>query len=149
MSACTGAIVHSRSRAREEDASAAVVSSNVLLAIVNARGVIDGESAAPFARELGQAVDAGATKLLVDLTQTNEVTTAGMNTMLAARQRLVADGGEIAVALPPAIGRQFEALGLDRRFRLAEDRAHAARLLGLLGEGSPGAGAPAPHAHAA
>jgi anti-anti-sigma regulatory factor len=120
------------------------------MAIVNAHGVIDAGSVAPLANELGRAVQAGATKVLVDLTEADEVTTAGMNSLLAVRQRLVGRG-DVAVALPPRIERQFETLGLDRRFLLARDRTHGARLLGLVGgETSPEAGAPAPrHAHAA
>jgi anti-anti-sigma regulatory factor len=150
MSARTAAILHPRFRAQNAKAPGSVVSSNVLLAIVNARGVIDAGSVAPFAYELGHAVEAGATKILVDLTQVDEVTTACLNALLAVRQRLVASGGLIAVALSPWIGRQFEALGLGRRFLLAADRAEAARLLGLVDGGTPRAGAPAPrHAHAA
>jgi anti-anti-sigma regulatory factor len=122
------------------------------MAIVNARGVIDAGSAAPFARELASAVQAGATKVLVDLTQAGDVTTAAMNSLLAVRQRLVGRGGEVAVALPPRLERQFATLGLDRRFLLAADRAAAAQLLGLVGVSSPEAevGALAPrHARAA
>jgi len=147
----TATLDHPRSRAHAAEAASSVVSLNVLMAIVNARGVIDAGSAPPFAHELGRAVQAGATKVLVDLTQADEVTTAGMNSLLAVRQRLVARGGEVAVALPPAVARQFVTLGLDRRFLLAGDRTDAARLLGLVGGvTSPEAGAPAPpQAHAA
>jgi anti-anti-sigma regulatory factor len=150
MSARIAAILKHGSRADEADARAPVVSSNVLLSIVNARGVLDSGSAVPLSRELRQSVEAGATKLLVDLTQADEVTTACINTMLDVRQRLVARGGEIAVALPPWLRRQFESLGLGRRFHLAEDRTEAARLLGLVGDGSFDAGSSVPrHAHAA
>ncbi len=150
MSARTAAILHPRFRAHDAKAPGSVVSSNVLLAIVNARGVIDAGSVAPFASELGHAVEAGATKILVDLTQVDDVTTACMNALLAVRQQLVESGGQIAVALPPWIVRQFETLGLDRRLLLAPDRTSAARRLGLVDGSTPRVGAPAPrHAHAA
>ena len=150
MSARATAILHPRARASEAGAPASVVSSKVLMAIVNARGVIDAGSVAPFARELASAVEAGATKVLVDLTQVDDLTTAALNSLLAVRHRLVRRGGEVAVALPPRLERQFATLGLDRRFLLAADRAGAARLLGLVGGSSPEAGSPAPrHAHAA
>jgi anti-anti-sigma regulatory factor len=148
MSARPAAVLHRRSRPREEQAPA-VVSSNVLVAIVNARGVIDASGVPALARELDSAVDAGATKLIVDLTQAEEVTTACMNALLAVRQRLAGSGGRIAIALPAWISRRFQTLGLGRRFLLVESRSDAARLLGLV-ESTPRAGAPAPrHAHAA
>jgi anti-anti-sigma regulatory factor len=127
----------------------AVVSSNVLLAIVNASGVIDAASVGPFERELANAVSAGATKLLVDLTRAEEVTTAGMNALLGVRGCLAAVGGQVAVVLPPAIRWSFGVLGLDRRFLVADDRTEGARLLGLMGGAEPESGAPAPRARAA
>jgi anti-anti-sigma regulatory factor len=148
MSARPAAILRTRSRPRDREAPA-VVSSNVLVAIVNARGVIDAAGVPPLARELDNAVDAGATKLIVDLTQAEEVTTACMNALLAVRQRLAGRGGRIAVALPAWISRQFQTLGLGRRFLLVESRTDAAQLLGLV-ENTPRAGAPPRrHAHAA
>jgi anti-anti-sigma factor len=118
----------------------AAVSSRVVMAIVNARGIIDANHVEPFARELMHAADAGATKLLVDLSHAEEVTTAGMNALLAARQRVLAHGGEIAVVLPRGLRRRFEALQLDRRFLLAADRLQAAQLLGLAAASRPSVG---------
>jgi anti-anti-sigma regulatory factor len=114
------------------DAPTAVVSSNVLVAIVNARGVVDAAGAVRLEQELGRALDAGATRLIVDLIHTSTPTTACMNALLAARQRALAAGGTVAVAVPPRVERQFETLGLDRRFLLATDRSDAARKLGLI-----------------
>lgn len=125
-----------------------LVSSNVLLAIVNARGVIDAGTVEPFEQELGRAVRAGATKLLVDLTRADEVTTAGMNALLGVRQRLIEAGGQVAVVLSQPICRTFEILGLDRRLLIAGDRTQAARLLGLTAV-EPESGALEPRARAA
>jgi anti-anti-sigma regulatory factor len=119
------------------------------MAIVNARGVIDGRTVAPFARELAHSTGAGATRLLVDLSRADDVATAGLNALLAARQRLLDGGGRIAVVLSPAMRTRFRALGLDSRFQLARDRMHAARLLGLGDAAPPRTDAPRPHAHAA
>jgi anti-anti-sigma factor len=130
------------------DAPAAVVSSNVLVAIVNADGPIDVAGAATLERELGRALDAGATRIIVDLAQAEAVTTAGLNALLAARQGVLASGGQVAVVLPPRIERQFVTLGLDRRFALAASRIDAARRLGLANDRPPVGSAPR-HAHAA
>lgn len=126
-----------------------LVSPGVLLAIVNARGAIDATSVAPFARELTRTIAAGASRLLVDLSRAEDVTTACMNTLLAARQRLFGREGRIAVVVSPRMRRRFETLGLDRRFLVADDRMQAVRLLGLGEPGSPRTNAPRPHAHAA
>ncbi len=122
--------------------------SSVLVALVHARGSVDRARSGPFRRELERSVDAGATKLLVDLSDADDVTTAGMNALLAARQRLLERGGQIAVVLPERLRRRFEVLHLGRRFLLAADRQRAARLLGLV-SASGELGHRAPHAHAA
>jgi len=67
-----------------------VVSSRVVVAIVSARGIIDADHVGPFARELMRAAGAGVIKLLVDLSRAEEVTTAGMNALLAADRRQAA-----------------------------------------------------------
>jgi anti-anti-sigma regulatory factor len=125
------------------------VSSGVLVALVNAWGVIDERTVGPFARELASAVKAGAIRLLVDLSRADDLATSCLNTLLAARQQVLGRGGRIAVVLSPAMRRRFEALGLDRRFLVADDRLQAARLLGLVDGGASGAGSPRPHARAA
>lgn len=126
-----------------------LVSSGVLMAIVNARGVLDAQNVSPLAREVGRALEAGATRLLVDLSHADDVATACQNTLLAARQRLFSRGGRVAVVLSPAMRRRFGVLGLDQRFLLARDRMHAVQLLGLADPAPPRTDAPRPHAHAA
>jgi len=107
--------------------------SGILMAIVHARGVIDAEHVEPFARELGRGVEAGATNVIVDLSSAEEVTTAGMNALLAARQSLVERGGQIAVVTSHWLRLRLEVLQLERRFLLADDRLQAVQLLGLAG----------------
>jgi anti-anti-sigma factor len=126
-----------------------VVSPGVLVAIVNAGGTIDGGSVAAFEHEVGRTVDAGASRLLVDLSRADDIATAGMNTLLAARQRLFDRGGRIALVLSPRLRRRFQTLGLDRRFLLADNRLQAVRQLGLGDTAPPRTHAPRPHAHAA
>jgi anti-anti-sigma regulatory factor len=125
-----------------------LVPAGVLVAIVNAGGAVDGEVVEPFEREVARSLDAGATRLLVDLSRADDVTTPCMNTLLAARQRLFGSG-RIAVVLSPRMRRRFEALGLARRFLIADDRLQAVRLLGLGDTVAPRTSAPRPHAHAA
>ena len=126
-----------------------VVSPGVLVAIVNAGGTIDAGSVASFEHEVGRALEAGATRLLVDLSRADDITTVGMNTLLAARQRLFGRCGRIAVVLPPRLRRRFQTLGLEGRFLLADNRLQAVRQLGLGDTAPPRTHAPRPHAHAA
>src|SRR5712692_2847224 len=109
MSAGNAATLHPWARSRRGSPRASgvsfpeaepAVSSGVLVAIVNARGVIDAGHVGRFVRELSPAVGAGATRLLLDLRQAEEVTTAGMHALLAARQSMFERAGQIAVVLP-------------------------------------------------
>jgi len=106
-------------------------SSSVLAAVVPAGGVIDAMHVEPLVAELTGAMDAGATKLLVDLSEAETVTAAGMNALLAARQRLIGTGGRISVVLPRALRRRFHTMQLDRRLLVASDRLQAVTKLGL------------------
>jgi anti-anti-sigma regulatory factor len=138
-----------RSEAADGAAANGFVSPGVLVAIVNAAGEIDGSTVAPFEREVTQSLDAGATRMLVDLSRAEDVTSACMNTLLAARQRLFGRG-LIAVVLSSPMRHRFQTLGLDHRFLLADSRLHAVRLLGLGDSAAPPrTHAPRPHAYAA
>lgn len=138
-----------RSRSAGGASADALVSRGVLVAIVNAAGEIDESTVSPFAHEVARTLDAGASRLLVDLSRADDVASAGMNALLVARQRLFGRGGRIAVVLSPRLRRRFQTLGLDRRFLLADDRLQAVRLLGLGETAPPRTNAPQPHAHAA
>jgi anti-anti-sigma regulatory factor len=111
------------------------VSSGVLVAIVKAGGYIDAYRADAFGDQLNEAIDAGASRLLVDLSQAEELTTAAINALLAARQQLIGREGRIAVVLPYRLRRRFLCLQLDRRFLLASNRQEAAELLGVAAGG--------------
>jgi anti-anti-sigma regulatory factor len=124
------------------------VSPGVLVAIVNAAGDIDGSTVVPFEREVERTLEAGATRMLVDLSRADDLTSTCMNALLSARLRLFGRG-RIAVVLSPRMRHHFRTLGLDGRFLLADSRLHAVRLLGLGDPGAPRTHAPRPHAHAA
>jgi anti-sigma B factor antagonist len=136
-------------QARPLEDTAEPVSAGVLLAIVNAHGVVDARATGPLETELARTIRAGATRLLVDLSRADEITATALNALLAARLKLRQTGGRIAVVLAPRMRRRFETLGLDTRFLVAGDRLQAVDLLGLGRQAPPDAGSPRPHAHAA
>ena len=87
--------------------------------------------------EVSEAVEQGATSLVVDLRAAESVDTHGLNTLLEARCRVMERGGEIAVVLPPRLRRVFGLLNLDRRFLLAADRRQAFERLHVADEHRP------------
>ena len=105
--------------------------SEVIVASIRVRGIVDADHVAPLRRELDRAIDAGANRLLVDLSDMREVTTAAINALLAARQRLIATGGRVSVVLPGRLRHRFEVLQLNRRFLLASNVQEATRLIGI------------------
>ena len=84
--------------------------------------------------DVPRAIDAGATDIVVDLRSASSVGTRVLNTLLDARCRVLARGGQIAVVLPPSLRRRFGLLNLDSRFVLAADRRQALELLGIADE---------------
>jgi anti-anti-sigma regulatory factor len=104
----------------------------VFFALIAPRDARGREDAEAFAEEIEDALAAGSTRLLVDLTNIQRVRTCIFNTLLSARGRLLPDGGRIALVVSPGLRRFVEVTGLDRRFLVANDRLAAAQLLGLL-----------------
>jgi anti-anti-sigma regulatory factor len=84
----------------------------------------------PPCNELEDAADA-ATVMIVDAAASETLSTRTLNALLAARSRLLAHGGLMAVVASPRNRRRFGLLGLDRRFVLAANRRQALELLGV------------------
>jgi anti-anti-sigma regulatory factor len=106
----------------------------MFFALIAPRDARGREAAQRFTDEVEEALAAGSTRLLVDLTNIPRARTSIFNALLAARGRLLADGGRIAVVVSPGLRRFVEVTGLDRRFLVASDRLAAVRLLGLLAQ---------------
>ncbi len=84
--------------------------------------------------EVSEAVDHGATSLIVDLREAEWVGTHGLNTLLDARCRVMERGGQVVVVLPPRLRRVFGLLNLERRFILCANRRQAFERLGVVSE---------------
>ena len=84
--------------------------------------------------EVCEAVEHGATSLIVDLRETESVGTHGLNALLDARCRVMERGGQIVVVLPPRLRRVFGLLNLERRFTLCANRRQAFERLGLVSD---------------
>jgi hypothetical protein len=85
----------------------------------------------PGCEELVDATD-DADALVVEVDAPDSTRTHALNALLAARSKLLAHGGRIAVIVSPRNRRRFGLLGLDRRFILAANRRQALELLGVV-----------------
>ena len=81
--------------------------------------------------QLDRALESGATRLLVDLGETEQVSTHGLNALLEARGKLMPEGGKIALVVPDRFEHLLELMTFDRRFLCAHDRLGALQLLGI------------------
>jgi len=81
--------------------------------------------------QLHRALESGATRLLVDLDETEQMSTPGLNSLLEARGRLLPEGGKIALVVPDRFEHLLELMTFDRRFLCAHDRLGALQLLGI------------------
>jgi hypothetical protein len=85
----------------------------------------------PRCEELEEATgDADA--IVVEVGTPESTCTHALNGLLAARSRLLAHGGRMALIVSPRNRRLFGLLGLDRRFILAADRRQALERLGVV-----------------
>jgi anti-anti-sigma regulatory factor len=109
----------------------------VLVALIGPRSERDTEAVSHLAEDLEGAIDNGATRLLVDLRETESLGTRGLNALLRARQRLLLRNGKIVVVLSRELSHRFDVLQLDRRFLFARDRLRAVQLLGLAAGPQP------------
>ena len=85
--------------------------------------------------ELEEATADDADAVIVDVGAPDSKCTHTLNALLAARSRLMAHGGRMAVVVSPRSRRRLGLLGLDRRFVLAADRRQALERLGLVDGG--------------
>jgi anti-sigma B factor antagonist len=77
-------------------------------------------------RRVDSAIDAGATKLVLDLSESTFIDSTALGILLGALKRLRPRGGRVAVLCPdPAIGKVFEITGLDRMMPVTSTLAEA------------------------
>jgi anti-anti-sigma regulatory factor len=89
----------------------------------------------PGCGELADATADDADAMIVDVGTSDLTSTRALNALLAARSRLLAHGGRMAVVVSPRNRRRLGLLGLDRRFVLAANRRQALERLGVVDGG--------------
>jgi anti-sigma B factor antagonist len=105
-------------------------------AIVGVTGEADLHSAPELRDRLGELVDDGTKRVVVDLTETTFVDSMTLGVLLGSMKRLGTAGGRLELVVSrPDIRRIFEITMLDRVFELHASREQALEA-GLDGEGS-------------
>lgn len=86
-------------------------------------GILSTSEAPDLLKWVSQAVDSGASFLLIDLSQTKQVDSSGIGTLMIACNRLRRGGGTLALcSLNPQVRRQIERAGLIDKFDIYIDR---------------------------
>ena len=96
------------------------------LAVVDVQGEADLHTAHELRAAIMEAIDGGATTLVIDLTETTFIDSMTLGVLLGAVKRLRPVGGRVSVVCTdPNIRRIFEITLLDRVFALHESRETA------------------------
>lgn len=96
------------------------------ITIVTLSGELDTTSADGVQKQLQAQIDAGRTRLLLDLADLDFITSAGLRVLLAITKRVRAQGGELRVChLNAEVQEVFEIAGFDRLLSVFGSRAEA------------------------
>jgi anti-sigma B factor antagonist len=94
--------------------------------VIAEHGQADLHTAPELRAAITEALDGGATGLVVDLSEASFIDSMTLGVLLGAVKRLRPSGGKVTiVCVDPHIRRIFEITLLDRVFSLHEDRAQA------------------------
>jgi len=94
--------------------------------LVAVRGDLDLHTAPELREVLGNAIDAGRSRIIVDLTETSYMDSSGLTALVVAHKRVRELGGQLVVVnVDPSIGRTFEITGLNLLFPLVRERSEA------------------------
>ena len=94
--------------------------------IVGVRGEIDLFTAPEFKQRIGNAIDAGRTRVIVDLTQTTFIDSSSLGVLISAHRRLKLRHGQLViVADHSAVRNTFRVTGLESVFDLVRTREDA------------------------
>jgi anti-anti-sigma factor len=95
-------------------------------AVVTPRGELDHHTAEVLAAPMGEAVEAGAVRLVVDCSGLEFCDSTGLNVLLGARLRVEERGGGVHLAaMRPTVARVFEITGAEAVFTVHETLAAA------------------------
>jgi anti-sigma B factor antagonist len=96
------------------------------VALVAVRGEIDLFTAPELKTALGEAIEGGKTRIVVDLEETTFLDSTALGVLIGTVKRLRSrDGRMTIVNVDPNIAKTFEITGLDQIFTIRSTRAEA------------------------
>lgn len=94
--------------------------------VVDVKGRIDSSTAADFDQEVMGLVESGHKNLLVDMSDVDFLSSAGLRTLVSARKALQESGGQIKLAQPSErVVDTLDIAGLDVLFEMISEREAA------------------------
>jgi anti-sigma B factor antagonist len=98
--------------------------------VVAVRGEIDLFTAPELKAKLGEAIEGGATRVVVDLSETSFLDSTALGVLIGAVKRVRSrDGALVIVNTDPNIAKTFEITGLDQIFTISDTRDGAVAAL--------------------
>ena len=89
--------------------------------VIAVTGEIDLFTAPEFKQRMSELIDAGRSRLVVDLSETTFIDSSSLGVLIGAHRRLKLRGGELLVVCDSeAIAKTFKITGLDGVFTLAD-----------------------------
>ena len=100
------------------------------LLIVSPQGHLDTALSEPFERRLGELLESGARRVLIDCSALSYVNSAGLKILLLAAKRFESAGGRLVLcSLTPSVAVVFQTIGFDRILQVAASRKEGFQLL--------------------
>lgn len=98
--------------------------------VVAVRGEIDLFTAPELKQALGEAIEAGRTKIVVDLSETTFLDSTALGVLIGTVKRLRSRDGRLTIVnTDPNIAKTFEITGLDQIFTIRSSRDDAVAAL--------------------
>lgn len=100
------------------------------IVILNIVGRLDAVSSIDADREFGKVLDAGNDKLLIDLSQLEYISSAGLRVLLVVAKRIQQKGGKVVLcSLLPNVTEVFEISGFSSIFKIFNNTEEAGQFL--------------------
>ena len=95
------------------------------------RGYLDAHTVNEFEAHMDRAIEGGALHYLIDISDLNYISSAGIGAIMSLTQRLRQAEGELVLVRPTEkVFKILDKLGFTKIFRLAYSREEAEKLLG-------------------
>ena len=94
--------------------------------IINADGGLNSDNADKFVNELAALIDAGQTKIVVDCSRLNNITSYGLGVLVRLHSKLSKKGGDVKLACVKGLIEQvFKVTHLNKIFEIYPDVSRA------------------------